>query len=119
MNVEKFKEVIARRIYVEEISKGEWAEGIEECCKKEIELLTEDISSTIEFLKKECSREEFIWISEVLEDVVERVPSKEFIQCYKELMVKFPKECSTYNIAGSIESAEEILRWEDEYGKKS
>ncbi len=28
MNVEEFRKVIQRRIYVEEISRGEWAEGI-------------------------------------------------------------------------------------------
>jgi hypothetical protein len=32
-------------------------------------------------------------------------------------MKKFPKECSKYNIAGSIEGAEVILRLEAEHGK--
>jgi hypothetical protein len=33
-------------------------------------------------------------------------------------MIKFPEECAKYNIAGSIESAEAILTWEDENGEK-
>ena len=53
MNIEKFREVIARRRYVEEISQGEWADGIEECQKKEIELLTEDIPTTIDLYDEE------------------------------------------------------------------
>ncbi len=118
MKIKEFREVIARRKYVEEISYGEWAEGIEECRKKEIEILTEDVLETIEFLKNDCTAEEYSWISEVIDDVVEVVPSKELVQCYKDLMKKFPEECSKYNIAGSVESAEAILKWEKENGKK-
>ena len=110
MNIELFKEVIARRIYVEEISQGEWGDGIEECWKKEIEILTEDIPSTIEYLQNDCTADEYSWISEVLDDIVELVPSRELVQCFKILMAKFPEECVKYNIAGSIESAEAILR---------
>lgn len=49
---------------------------------------------------------------------MEKVRSKELVQCYKDLMIKFPEECVKYNIAGSIASAEAILTWEDENGKK-
>lgn len=118
MKIEEFRKVIARRIYVEEISYGEWDEGIEECWEKEIELLTEDIPSTIDFLKNDCTADEYSWISEVLDDIIERVPCKELVQCYKELMEKFPEECSKYNILGCVESAEAILRWEQENGQK-
>ena len=75
------------------------------CQKKEIELLTEDIPTTIDFLRNECTADEYSWISEVIDDVVNLVPSKEFVQCYKDLMIKFPEECTKYNIAGSIENA--------------
>ncbi len=117
MNIDRFREVIKRREYVSQISQDEWDEGIEECWKREVELLTEDIPSTIEFLKNECTAEEYSWISEVLEDIIEKKPSAELVQCYKTLMTKFPEECATYNIAGSIERAEAILRWEAEHGK--
>ncbi len=113
MRIEEFRKVIHER----EQCHDEWAYGVEQCWKKEIEILTEDISSTIDFLKKDCTADEFSWISEVIDDVVEIAPSKELVQCYKELMVKFPEECSKYNIAGSIESAEAILKWEAEHGK--
>ena len=114
MDIIKFREVIKQR----EETDDEWTYGVEQCWKKEIEILTEDISSTIIFLKNECTAEEYSWIGEVLDDVVEKVPSKEFVQCYKELMTKFPEECVKYNIAGSIESAEAILDWEDKHGEK-
>ena len=117
MNIEKFREVIKQRENVEEISYGEWADGIEECQKKLIEILSEDIPSTIDFLNTECNATEYSWISEVLEDVIEKKPCSELVQCYKTLMAKFPEECETYNIAGCIEGAEAILKWEAEHGK--
>ena len=115
MDIIKFREIIKQR----EETDDEWDYGVEQCWKQEIELLTKDIPSTIEFLKNNCTAEEYSWISEVLDDIVELVPSKELVQCYKDLMTKFPEECSKYNIAGSIESAEAILSWEAEHGKDS
>lgn len=117
MNIKKFREIINQREHVEEISCGEWADGIEECQKQLIELLSEDISSTIDFLNNECNAAEYSWISEVLEDIIERNPCDELLQCYKALMSKFPEECETYNIIGCIESAEAILKWEAKHGK--
>jgi len=114
LRIDAFREIIKQR----EETNDEWAYGVEQCWKKEIEILTEDIPSTIDYLKNDCTAEEYSWISEVLDDIVERVPSKELVQCYKELMVKFPEECIEYNIAGCIESAEAILNWVDEHGIK-
>ena len=87
---------------------------------KPVEILTKirELTEEINFLKNDCTAEEYSWISEVIDDVVEKVRSKELVQCYKDLMIKFPEECVKYNIAGSIESAEAILTWEDENGKK-
>ncbi len=119
MNIEKFREVIARRKYVGEISHEEWDYGIEQCWKQEISLLAEDIPGTIDFLRNECTADEYSWISEVFEDVVDIAPSKELVQCYKELMSKFQKECSEYHIETCIENAEAILKWEEEHGQKN
>ena len=113
MDIIKFREIIKQR----EETDDEWDYGVKQCWKQEVEILTEDILSTIEFLKNDCTAEEYSWISEVLDDVVELVPNQELVQCYKDLMTKFPEECAKYNIAGSIESAEAILRWEKEHGK--
>jgi hypothetical protein len=118
MNIEKFREVVARRIYVEEISRGEWDDAIEECWKKEIDILSEDIPSTIEFLKNECTADEYTWISEVLDDVIEKKSSEELVECYKSLMKKFPEECDKCNISGVVEICENILKWEEENGQK-
>ena len=109
MNIKEFRDVIKRREYVEAISRGEWAEGIEECCKKEVEILAADIESTISFLKNDCTAEEFVWISEVIDDLAVKTQSTALIACYRSLMTKFPEECKEYNIEGSIECAEAEL----------
>lgn len=116
MKIEVFREVIKRREYVEEISCGEWAEGIEECWKKEIEILSEDVSSTIDFLNNECTASEYSWISEVIDDLAEKTQSRELVDCYKKLMTKFPEESETYKIASSIQFAEDALRKEGNDG---
>lgn len=113
MNINKFRETIKRREYVEEISCGEWADGIEECWKEEIKILSEDIESTIEFLNNECTAEEYSWISEVIDDLAEQTQSRKLIECYKSLMIKFPEQCKIYNIIGSIEFAENALSEEN------
>lgn len=114
MKIKEFREIIHERAECH----TEWAYGIEQCWKKEIALLIEDIPSTIEFLRNDCTADEYSWISEVLDDVIEETLSRELLECYKALMNKFPDECKTYNIVGVIEICESILEWEEEDGKK-
>lgn len=119
MNIEKFREVIAHRIYVEDISMGEWYDEIEKCQNDVTNIITEDIPSSIEFLKNECTDDEYSWISEVLDEIVVITHSREFLEVYKSLKEKFPEEYEKYNIEGMIESAEGILEWEEEHGEEN
>ena len=64
MDINSFRKVIKQR----EETDDEWDYGIEQCWKKEIEILSEDIPSTIDFLKNECTDEEYSWISEVIDE---------------------------------------------------
>lgn len=109
MNIDRFREIIRERNRISADGQDEWSYGIEQCWKQEVEILSEDVKSTIAFLKEECTDDEYSWISEVIDDLAEKTQSKELIQCYKALMDKFPEECKKYNIAGSIEFAEAAL----------
>lgn len=117
MDIVKFREIIRHREYVSEISQDEWYDEIERCWNEEIRVLSEDIPSTIDFLQNECTPDEYSWISEVIDDLVRKTQSRELVECYKNLMTKFPEECKMYNIAGSIEFAEAALRTEAADGK--
>ena len=105
MDVVKFREVIRERSEMSD----EWSFGIEHCWKIEIEILSQDIPSTIEYLKNECTADEYSWISEIINDLIESTQSKELIEVYKNLMIKYPDEYKKYNISSSIKFAEDVL----------
>jgi len=114
MDVEKFRDVINQR----EATDDEWDYGVQQCLKQELEILSSDIASTIEYLRTECTAKEFSWISEVFEELIENNPSKELVESYKALIIKYPEESERYYIIGTVENAEAILKWEEENGKK-
>lgn len=105
IDVVKFREVIRERSEMSD----EWSFGVEQCWKKEIEILSQDIPSTIEYLKKECTADEYTWISEIIDDLAESTQSKELIEVYKNLMIKYPDEYKKHNISSSIKFAESAL----------
>ena len=82
-------------------------------------MIRKSIESTIAFLKNDCTANEFVWISEIIDDLAEKIQSRELVDCYKALMSKFPEECKTYNIAGSIECAEAELTEEKNNKEKA
>lgn len=105
IDVVKFREVIRERSEMSD----EWSFGVEQCWKKEIEILSQDIPSTIEYLKNECTADEYTWISEIIDDLAESTQSKELIEVYKSLMIKYPDEYKKHNILSSIKFAESSL----------
>ena len=85
------------------------AYGTEKYRKLETELLSKNISETISFLEKECTGDEFVWISEVFEEVAIETQSREFIDCLWRVADKFPEECKEYNIAFFIKDANDQI----------
>ena len=83
MNVEELKAVVAERIRIGIETQDEWDYGIEQCWKKETEILTRDISQTINFIENECDDDTFCWIGEVFDDVADITQSKEFVAAIK------------------------------------
>lgn len=119
MNVIKFREVIKERNRILKECCDEWTFGIEQCWTQEIEILSENVSDTVAFLKNECTADEYSWISEIIDDLAEKTQSHELVQVYKSLMIKFPEECEKYNISESIKFAENVLENEVAYGEDS
>jgi len=106
MDVQKFKEVIRRR----KETHDEYDYGVEMCNKEEIQVLAEDIPSTIEYLKNDCTADEFVWISEIIDDLAEKTRNRELMECYKSLMNKYSEETKEYYIGFCIECAEDFLQ---------
>ncbi|MFP1694828.1 hypothetical protein ACLD5W_00815 [Gardnerella greenwoodii] len=105
MYVQKFREVIRRR----KETNDEYDYGVEMCNKEEIQILSEDIPSTIEYLQNQCTADEFVWISEIIDDLAEKTRNRELVECYKNLMNKYPKETKEYHIGFCVECAEDFL----------
>ena len=105
MDVQKFKEVIQKRINTVD----EYYVGVEECWKEEIEVLSEDVPSTVAYLKNECTADEFAWICEIIDDLASETQSREIVECYKNLGEKYPDMAKTFNFAGCVKYAEAAL----------
>lgn len=73
--------------------------------REAIWLFAEDIPAAIDFLRKECTEDEYSWISEIIEDIAAESESVELIQAYADLAVKYPEETKRYNIQSFIDSA--------------
>ena len=106
MDVQKFREVIRRRNETHD----EYDYGVEMCNKEEVQILSEDIPSTIEYLQNQCTADEFVWISEIIDDIAEKTKSRELVECYKNLMNKYSEETKEYYIGFCIECAEDFLQ---------
>ena len=91
MNINKLKESILELLSLHPNDDY----GTEKCWKEETEILSEDISETIDFFKNQCTDEEFFWLSSVFSDVSEIVQSKQFVETLRSRLARVNRE--TYN----------------------
>ena len=71
--------------------------GIQECWAKMINILSVDVQQTVAYLEN-CTQEEVYYVSEIFEDISERLQSKTFIECLRKLDEKFPELKMTKDI---------------------
>jgi len=109
MNIEKFKEIIKERKRISIETQDEWDYGIEQCWKQEIEIMSEDILGAITYLQNECTKDEFVYLSEVIIDIVERTHNANFLESYKLLAERYSEESVNYYIADIIKDAEIVV----------
>lgn len=105
MDVQKIREVIRRRNETHD----EYDYGVEMCDKEEIQILSEDTPSTINYLQNQCTADEFFWISEIIDDLAAETQSREIVECYKHLGKKYPDMAKTFNFSGCVKYAEAAL----------
>lgn len=75
MNIIDLKNVLERRSSLD--INDDFA--LMDCWKREVEFLSDNISETIAFFDT-CTDEEFFWLSEVFDDLIEKTQSKELLQ---------------------------------------
>ena len=109
MNVEELQSVAAERKRIAIETQDEWDYGIEQCWKKETEILSRDIAQTINFIENECDDETFCWIGEVFEDVAEITQSKEFVAAIKKRAEKVVDAEDRRSVQVDVRYAEDSL----------
>lgn len=78
--------------------------GIQTCWDRMIQTLSQDENETIVYLQA-CSKKELYWISEVFEEISEKLNSHQFIKCLRDLDKKYPD----LNMTKDIDLAEEYV----------
>ena len=104
MNFNDYKKIIQKRSEIH----SEWYTEIEKTWDEMIALFSKDIERAILFIKTECTGDEFVWLSEIFEEIAEKTQSKDFINCLYETAKKFPKETEQYNIISFIDDAADV-----------
>ncbi len=107
MQFNEFREIIKKRESIHD----EWYTEIEKCWKEMADLFSKDIYETVQFIE-ECTADEFIWLSEIFDEIARKTHSKHFVAALRSTAEKYPIETQQYNILEFIESAECIV--EDE-----
>lgn len=54
-----------------------------------VQILTQNEHSTIAYINS-CSKEKIFWLSEVFEDISEKLQSIQFIECIEKIEIKYP-----------------------------
>ena len=104
MNIsEEFNALILRRKSIE----GDVDYENEQIIQDAIQLMIKDITATISFLDNDCTEEQFVWLSEIFDEIAERSNSSEFITALRRVAKRFPEAVRKYNIEYFIDSAAE------------
>lgn len=106
--VEDIRAAIQKRISTDD----EWDYGVSQCWNEEIEILSRNIEETIAFLEKDCTADEFSWLSEVFEEVAKKTQSRAFVDCLYRVAKKYPDECEKYHVNLVIEYADGAVEGE-------
>lgn len=88
MDIQKLREVITWNISLD--ANDDLAQ--EKCWKEMIDILSFNIYDTINYIKNDCTDEEFFWISSVFDDVAEITQSKDFVQAVRNRLSKITRE---------------------------
>lgn len=99
----KYQELVNERVNTD------WEYKIDKICKDLITIITEDdcaFNEFIEYMKNDMTDEEYIYLSEISDEISQIKPSHKFVEAYSGLALKYPKETKDYQIMSFIEVAE-------------
>ena len=99
----KYKDLVNERVNTE------WEFRIDEICTELLSMITDNevvFDEFIEYMKSEMTAEEYVYLSEISDEISQKKPSHKFVEAYKFLAKKYPAETEDYHIQSFIEVAE-------------
>lgn len=99
----KYQELVNERVNTD------WEYKIDKICQDLIIMITEDdcaFNDFIEYMQNDMTAEEYIYLSEISDEISQIKPSHKFVEAYRGLALKYPKETKDYQIMSFIEVAE-------------
>jgi hypothetical protein len=103
---EKYGQLVERRKQID----GDVDYENEPVILESIALLTDNMQETIDFLDHHCTGEQFVWMSEIFDEIVNKSQSREFILSLRRTTERYPLETRRYEIRYCIDYAEGFLK---------
>ena len=108
-NKEEFKRLNEEREKVDVYNDWElhdiWVKITDYICQDE-----KTLNEFIDYMKTEMTGYEYGMLSEISDDISITMPSREFVEAYKALANKYPKETEDYKVAFFIQEAERLVK---------
>lgn len=107
MITDKIRKGIERRASVDD----EWDYGIKQSWKNVLAIISENLEDTIYFIENDCTGDEFSWLSEIFNEIIDIFPTQRIIEALRKTAKKYPIEVKKYNINFCIDEAEGYLEF--------
>lgn len=101
MNSARIQKAIEHR----KTTDNEWDDELERCWAELTEALAENIETTRKFLLEDCTPENYLYVSEVYDDVVFKTQSREYIDLLRRSIDRFPELAKEHDLAGNLDLA--------------
>ncbi len=107
MMTEKLRKAIANRASTDD----EWDYGVQQSWKEVLAIISESLDDTVNFIENDCTSNEFSWLSEIYNKIIDIFPSQKIITALRKTASKYPDEVEKYNLNYCIDEAEGYLEF--------
>lgn len=107
MITDELRKGIVQRATVDD----EWDYGIQQSWKNVLNIILNNANEVIDFIENDCTADEFSWLSEILNEIIDIIPSQRLIKALRKTAEKYPEEVQKYNLESCIDEAEGHLNF--------
>ena len=93
MITEKLRKAIANRAATDD----EWDYGVQQSWKEILSIISESLDDIVDFVENDCTADEFSWLSEIYNEIIDVFPSKRIITALRKTASKYPDEVKKFN----------------------